>query len=229
MKIFHRVLVQFTIGILVLGMASIAVAAPISKRTPAMGLQGEGFGTIEPSGGIASKRSNRSSAVGCWNRPNQGTDLYVVALDESYVSECSPKMDGETAWMYAPGCANLKSSKNRLPSGHCSADDELVTNLGNLVVHSSDQMLGRVDVASHIYGAPKSLPAVASVDKEGDRELNAVKSSMRMDQALVATAFRFDRMGQEVFDGDEDDGEGTTPEELEEEEEEEEKRQGVEG
>ena len=203
MKSFHQILVHITIGIMVFGMVSVAIAAPINKGNSLVNSYGKGFETIKQGPNNLPKDS---SGQGCWNRSSQATDGYSMALIDPNDSDCSFLMNGETTWMYAPGCTNLGLTGNRMPSGNCSDDDQLVTNLGNLLVHSSDQGLGRVDVTAQISGTENSLFSVVSVNHQESKALNVLSLPIQMSQTGMANAFRFDRMAQDLFDTDGPDG-----------------------
>lgn len=206
MNILHRLVLQITIGIILVGMASVTMAGPLSRGIPVVGSKGEGFNTEKQSIKKTFNHSNVSTSQGCLNRSSQGTDFSIMDSISPYGADCDSMLDGETAWIYAPGCANLESSNNRMQSGHCSADDQLVTNLGNLVVHSSDRVLGRVDVSVHSSESNKLLSSVVPIGEQDTNAWNQLSPSIPMNQALIATAFRFDRLGEELFDGEEDPG-----------------------
>lgn len=200
MNAFRRMLVQVTIGMMILGLANVVVAAPIPKGNAFGNSSGIGFDPVHGSKG----QSKGSSGVGCWNHTSQGSDSYSMALDDSIESDCFAQ-DGQTTWMYAPGCRNMELPGNRMPSGHCSADDQIVTNLGNLVIRSSDQGLGRLDVPAQFSGNKNSLSSVVAGDQEPPHTLNVLSSSDHKGQAVMAVAFRFDRMGQDLFGTDDAD------------------------
>ncbi len=163
----------------------------------------KGFDTIKQGRKI---RSKDSSAQGCWNRPSQGADGYSFALHEPKEADCFSMVGGETTWMYAPGCTSFGFSGNRIPNGLCSVDDQLVTNLGNMLVRSSDPVLGRVDVPVQISGTENSLFSVVSVTQQESNALNVLSLPIQMSQTGMANAFRFDRMAQDLFDTDGPDG-----------------------
>lgn len=197
MKSFHRILVHCTIGIMVFGIVGVAIAAPIPKGNFLMNSYGKGFDTIKQG---RKNRSNDSSGEGCWNRPSQATDGYAIALNEAYESDCSSMISVETTLMYAPGCTDLGFSRNRMPSGHCSVDDQLATNFGHLVVRSSDRILGRVDVLGQISETQKLLPTTVSFNTQQANSWNTLSSSILMNRAHLGETLRFDRMGNGLFD-----------------------------
>ena len=90
--------------------------------------------------------------------------------------------------------------------GLCSVDDQLVTNVGNMIVRSSDPVLGRVDVPAQISGTQKPLSSVVSVNQQEATFLNTFSSPIRMNHPLMPQDVRFDRMSHELFDTDDADG-----------------------
>jgi hypothetical protein len=160
----------------------------------------EGFDTYS----LENKRNSTSSwRGGCGNRSSQQADGYSVLLNGNHNSNCSSFVDGETTWMYAPGCSNLGVTGNRRSSGHCSEDDKLVTNLGNPVMGSSNQVLGRVDVPSQIAGSENPLSSVVSVDQQETKGLNLLSSPIQISQAGLGDAFRPEQFGEDSFNTDE--------------------------
>ena len=188
--------IPITIGIMVFGMVGVTLAAPIPKGHSIVNSYGKGVDPIKQGG---KSRSKDSSGQGCWNRPFQATDGYSMALNEPYDSDCSSLMNGETAWIYAPGCTNLELTGTRMPSGNCSDDDPLVTNLGNLLVRSSDQDLGRIDVPARISGTENSLFSVDSVNQQESNARNVLSSPIQMSQAVLAKDFGFNRLVQDLL------------------------------
>jgi len=71
------------------------------------------------------------------------------------------------------------------PTGLCSVDDQLVTNVGNMIVRSSDPVLGRVDVPAQISGTQKPLSSVVSVNQQEATFLNTFSSPIRMNHPLM--------------------------------------------
>jgi hypothetical protein len=185
---------------MVFGMVGVAIAAPIPNGNSLMNSYGKGFDPIKQG---RKNRSNDSSGQGCWNRPSQATDGYSIALNEPYATDCSSMVGVETTWMYAPGCTDFGFARNRMPSGHCSVDDQLATNFGNLVVRSSDQILGRVDVLPQILGTQKPLSPTVSFDTQQANSWNILSSSILINHALLGQTLRFDRRGNGLFDWDE--------------------------
>ncbi len=203
MNFFHRMLAHLSIGVMIVGMVSVVIAAPIPKGNSLMYSYEKGFDTIKQGRKI---RSKDSSGQGCWNRPSQGADGYSFALHEPKEADCFSMVVGETTWMYAPGCTSFGFSGNRIPNGLCSVDDQLMTNLGNMIVRSSDPFLGRVDVPVQISGTQKPLPSVVSVNQQETTFLNTFSSPIRMNHPLMPQDVRFDRMSHELFDADDADG-----------------------
>jgi len=117
-------LAHLSIGVMIVGMVSVVIAAPIPKGNSLMYSYEKGFDTNKQGRKI---RSKDSSGQGCWNRPSQGADGYSFALHEPKEADCFSMVGGETTWMYAPGCTSFGFSGNRIPNGLCAVDDQLMT------------------------------------------------------------------------------------------------------
>ncbi len=89
MYFFHRMLFPIMIRIMVIGMVSIAIAAPMPEGNPLMSSNGRGLDTIKQQSSITFNHSKDSLDQGCWNRPSQGGDGYSIALNEPYEAGCS--------------------------------------------------------------------------------------------------------------------------------------------
>lgn len=200
MNVFYRMLIHLTIGIMIIGTGTVVMAAPIPKGNSFMNSNEEGFDTLQSG---SHRYSSDSSGGGCRNRHTRDVEGYSMALNEFDEAPCSSFMDGGTRWMYAPGCTNLGVRGNRIQTGQCSDEEQLLPYLGNLMVRSSDQGLGRVDVYEQISESKKSLSSFISVDGQEANSLNGFRSPIRMNHSVMANAVRFDRLGQGLFNVDE--------------------------
>ena len=188
-----RFCVQFALCLMVVGMFCVAFAGPI-PRTEREGME---IGKLSPNSSL--KQPNPSSNQGCWHVPPQGGENYFTGVGQTE-TDCLSPFGGEAAWIYAPGCAKLEAFNHKIQSGHCSADDQLVSNLGNLVVHSSDRVLGRVDISDSVRESEKPPAHMIPRPQEDANSWNYISPTVQMNRALMATAFRFDRLGHELFD-----------------------------
>jgi len=208
MNSFHRFLIHLAIGVMVFGMVGVATGGPIPRESNPK----EGEMKTEKKGMKTSlHRSIPSAEGGCRSHSPQRPGVYLPGITDSYETDCSSPLGGESAWIYAPGCMNFRALKNSRENGHCSADEQLVTNVGNLVVHSSDRVLGRVDTAVDAAESEKSFPDVVPVSQQELNSWNNLSPTNHLNRALIAKAFRYDRLGKRFFDGEEYAGSSLAP------------------
>ncbi len=206
MNAFYRKLVFCLIVGMVLGMVNAALSAPLSRENSVLVSNGGRFETIQQERERSSTRLKGPSGQRCWNDSSQGADLFLMTLNESPESDCSRPLGEETAKLYAPGCGKVRASGHRMRSGRCAADEQLVTNYGNLIVHSSDQVLGRVDISMDSSGSQDPLSVMPSMTHQDPNSWKKISPSMVVSQTPIATVFRYDRMSQALFDGKKDAG-----------------------
>lgn len=206
MNSFHRLLVHCIIGCMVLGMVNLAMASPLSRENLGMELSGVKSGSKNQKMVTGPNRGLGGVAGGCSSHLTEGPDLYFIALHGSDVRDCSSQLGEEAVEIFSPGCARFEASKNRMSSGQCAADEQLVTNFGNLIVHSSDQVLGRVDVLENPSALPNPHSTVLSDNQPENKSLNKLSPSIVSKHVLMTKAFRHDRMSTELFDGEKEGG-----------------------
>lgn len=206
MNFFRRLLVPGLIGFMVLGMVDLAMASSLSRGN--IGVEFPGVKT-DPKNQKKVDSSHRvvgAGGGGCSNHLTQGADLYFMALHESVGGDCFSRLGEETGKMYAPGCSSMRISVHQLSSGQCATDEQSVANIGNLVVHSSDRVLGRVDIFVNSSGLEGPSPMLASVIQQDADSWKKLSLSSQIGPASLAQAFRYDRMSQKLFDGEEGGG-----------------------
>jgi hypothetical protein len=191
---------------MVLGMVNFAIASPLSREMTGVESY-DGRSNLKNQKKVtASNRVIGAVEGGCWSQPNQGPDLYFQALHESGAGNCSPLLGEETGRMETPGCSILRTSGHGISSGQCGVDEQLVTNFGHLIVYSSDQVLGRVDILENPSGPENSLSRVISDNHQENKSWNKLSPSIELNHAPMTKALRYDRMSTELFDSESTDG-----------------------
>lgn len=200
MNFLHGLIIQLFLGVMVLGMTNSVEAGPI-PRVKESALQTQKVG--QPS----MRGIHSSGNPLCRQTQNAGSEDFSLSMVPVAEFDCPPLLGNESSWIYAPGCGELGLAPHRMQSERCLADEKIVTNVGNLIVHSSDRVLGRVDVSVEMdESKPNVLPPVILSSQQDEKSLGHIRPDRTMNRILMATAFRFDRLGQEVFDGEEESG-----------------------
>lgn len=206
MNSISRYFIQGLIGCLVLGMVNFAIASPLSREMTG----------VESYDGRSNMKNQKKSTGfnyevgtmdgGCWKQPNHGPDLYFLSLHESGAGNCFPQLGEETGRLGAPGCSIGWPSDHGISSGQCGVDGQLVTNIGHLMVYSSDQVLGRVDILENFPGPANSLSRVISGNHQESKSWSKLSPPIALNHISLTKAFRYDRMETELFDGRNGDG-----------------------
>lgn len=206
MNSFYRYLIQGLIVCLVLGMVNVAIASPLSREMTGVESYDErsNMKNQKKSTGFNYEVGTRDG--GCWNQPNHGPDLYFLSLHEFGAGNCSPQLGEETGRLGAPGCSIVGTPVHGISSGQCAVDGQLVTNIGHLMVYSSDEVLGRVDILENFPDPANSPSRIVSGNHQENESWNKLSPSIGWDDASTTKIFRYDLMSAGLFDGGNDDG-----------------------
>lgn len=206
MNTFHNLLVHCLVGCMVLGMVNLSMASPLSRANFGVESSAMKSDSKDQKLGVSPHHGIGAGGGGCSKYLTQGADLYYTAIQGSDSNDCSSRLGEETGKMYAPGCSSEGVLGHRLASGPCAATEQSVTNFGNLVAYSSDQVLGRVDISVNNPGSQASFPMLASAIQQDPNSWEKISLSGQVGPVSLAQAFRYDRMSQKLFDGGENGG-----------------------
>ena len=207
MKAFQGLLVYCLIAVMVLGIVNFSMAFPLSRENFLMESYG---GKSDPNHQEILAISNRAQSAkgsGCRNQSAQGVDLYFMPLHKSG-GDCSFQLGEGAGKMYASGCLSLRPVGHKQSDDQCAEEEQLLADFGNLILYSSDQVLGRIDSLENPAESHNPHSTVLSGNQQENRSWNTLSPSIIMLGPMsMSKVYRHDRMSTKLFDGEKYEGE----------------------